>query len=60
MYIVCEKCKKVFVDGKWVIAVPPIGQVTYSICTQCGGSNDSAHGMVYMEKQRQQNNPIRK
>lgn len=55
MFIVCEKCKKVFVDGKWVVAVPPIGHVQYTLCAECGGHHDSAHGMVYMEKQRQLN-----
>ncbi len=56
MYLVCKECMKVYVEGKWVNAVPPIDQVQYTVCDRCGGLSEgsSSHGMVYMDKQREQ------
>ena len=56
MFLVCEKCKKVLVDGKWVDGIPPIGRVSYTLCPACepAGEHSSHDGMVYMDQKRAQ------
>jgi hypothetical protein len=56
MFLVCRECKKVYVDGKWLDGVPPLNEIRYTLCVNCGGEDIHGHGMVYMDKQRKQGN----
>lgn len=56
MYFVCKECKKVYVDGKWLDGVPPLGEIQYTLCVYCGGDKTPSHGMVYMDQQRKKGN----
>lgn len=37
MFIVCSKCQRVNVEGKWLAGTPPIGDVSFTVCPTCSG-----------------------
>jgi len=60
MFIVCQHCHRVLVEGKWLAGVPPIKQVKYTVCPDCQKKppqepGEPGKGMVYQEYVRKQN-----
>lgn len=65
MIVVCEVCKRILVDGKWVHGVPPIQKMKYTTCPHCQSSsksneNDPSKGMVYQEYLRKQDDEVKR
>jgi hypothetical protein len=54
---VCSKCKKILVNGRWIVEVLPIQKFDFTVCPQCEGKGEDAPsgpGMVYQEYIRKQ------
>lgn len=60
MNVICEKCERVLKDNQWVIDVPPIGRVSYTLCPKClaeGAPKDkSSNRMIYQLRNQEQQN----